>query len=249
MPTTRLTALSLKVRDPDKLADFYCNILGMHRTETDGATAVGYGAPGADLILEPSDKAGIYNHRQNDRYWKIALTVPDLDLAYTQLTDLGLTITAPHQFRDIAYMSHMSDPEGHVIELIQHSFEGKPHTAMGDANYPLGGGARIGLITLRTDDIETDMARCRDELGMRFLSRQAVSDLGFDLYFFGVTEETPPNPDVNAVENREWLWQRPYTVLEFQHRLSGTISLPEEGSIGDATVRMQLADGNEIGIR
>jgi hypothetical protein len=32
-------------------------------------------------------------------------------------------------------------------------------------------------------------------------------------------DETPPNPEnLEAVENREWLWQRPYTTLEIQYK-------------------------------
>ncbi|MES0810870.1 VOC family protein [Roseibium sp. SCPC15] len=243
MTKARLTALSLKVRDPEKLADFYCNILGMHRIEFDGATAVGFGDPGACLVLEPSNKAGVYHHRQNDRYWKIALTVPDLDIAYTQLSDLGLSVTTPNQFRDIAYMSHLADPEGHVIELIQHSFQGKPLTRAGDPKLPLGGGARIGLITLRTDDIEMELKRCREELGMRYLSRQAVSDRGFDLYFFGLTDDELPEANVNSVENREWLWQRPFTVLEFQHLLNGPVATCSDDAPGAACVLVQQEDG------
>ena len=31
------------------------------------------------------------------------------------------------------------------------------------------------------------------------------------------SEETLPNPDLEAVENRPWLWSRPYTFIELQH--------------------------------
>jgi hypothetical protein len=27
----------------------------------------------------------------------------------------------------------------------------------------------------------------------------------------------PPDPDLTAIENRKWLYRRPYTVLEVQH--------------------------------
>lgn len=246
MSSPRLSALSLTVTNPDRLAAFYCAVLGMHRVEVNGGVAVGYGGQGAALILNPARETGAYRHQPNDRYWKIAITLPDLDLAHEQLRNLGIDATEPHQFRDIAYMSHLADPEGHVIELIQHSFLGKPLTRAGDRNSPLGGGAQIGLITLRTDDIETEQNRCQNELGMRYLSRQAVSDRGFDLYFFGLTNDVLPKGDVNAVENREWLWQRPYTVLEFQHLLNGKTSCPQDGAPGTARVHVQLADGREI---
>eukprot|EP00122_Pirum_gemmata_P011149 Pgem_evm1s10322 len=51
---------------------------------------------------------------------------------------------------------------------------------------------------------------------MKLLSIQPVRQYGFVLYFLAYTNESPPKTDLEAVENREWLWQRPYTVLELQ---------------------------------
>ena len=56
----------------------------------------------------------------------------------------------------------------------------------------------------------------RDLLGMKLLCREDVSQFGFFLYFLAFTDDKPPNSDVNAVENREWTYQRPCTVLELQ---------------------------------
>lgn len=51
----------------------------------------------------------------------------------------------------------------------------------------------------------------------------------FCLYFFAFTEDIPPNNDLNAVENREWLWKKEYTQIELkatqldnQYKLSTT---------------------------
>jgi len=249
MTKASISALSLNVNDPEGLAQFYCEFLGMRRLEADDAVAVGYGKEGAVLNLIQASAPGNYHPGQQDRYWKIAITLPDLDFAHAQLCDRGISSTTPHQFRDIAYMSHLADPEGHVIELIQHSFEGNPRTRTGDNTAPLGGGAEIGLITLRTDNIETDLTECREDLGMRYLSRQAVTDRGFDLYFLGLCDETQPNSDVNAIENREWLWQRPYTVLEFQHLLNGSVLTRPKHATGAGSLDIQHADGTETVFR
>lgn len=218
--TPRIATLTLQVRNPEALAEFYCATLGMSDLSGGDEIAVGYGGQGARLVLQQAPDGPAYRHETTDRYWKIAITVPNLDLVHQQLTEQGVAMKPPRQFRDIAYMSHIADPEGYVIEVLQHTFEGAPRTSDGDPNLPLGGGAQIGLITLRTNDLEADLAECRGRLGLQYLSRQAVTEFGFDLYFLAPTAERPPNSDVNAVENREWLWQRPYTVLEFQHRLS-----------------------------
>ena len=52
---------------------------------------------------------------------------------------------------------------------------------------------------------------------MKLLSIQQVEAYGFTLYFLAFTDETPPNEDLNSIEIREWLWQRPYTTIELQH--------------------------------
>ena len=47
-----------------------------------------------------------------------------------------------------------------------------------------------------------------DNLGMKLLCRVDESDThGFKLYFVAFTTESPPSADIDAVENREWLFQ------------------------------------------
>ena len=62
---------------------------------------------------------------------------------------------------------------------------------------------------------------------MKLLSIQDISAFGFSLYFLAFTSETPPVPsELESVGNREWLWQRPYTTLEIQHRPRATPCIP-----------------------
>ena len=51
---------------------------------------------------------------------------------------------------------------------------------------------------------------------MKLLFIQSIPNK-FNLYFLAWTNERPPSDDVNAVEIREWLRNRPYTTLELQH--------------------------------
>ena len=241
-----LSAINLNVSDPEMLATFYCEKLGMTRLDRDGAVAVGYDGQGAVLVLEPVTEGPAYEHLANHRYWKIAITMPNLDLAHQQLVELGVTATQPNQFREIAYMSHLNDPEGHIVELIQHTFDSKPRTSDGDSSLPLGGGAQINLVTLRTNDIDAEKRYFLDDLGMAYLSRQEVTDRGFVLYFFAATDEVQPNSDVNSVENREWLWQRSFTTLEFLYPLNGsTITAAHKDHLGAASITINNADGTQ----
>lgn len=209
----RLTALKLRVADPDRLAEFYRDALGMKVHAEGEARRVGYDGQDADLLLLPG--GGGYVADRGQRYWKIGITLPDVDLAAAHLRAQGIAVSAPGQFLDIGYMCHLNDPEGFGIELLQHDFEGNRPAYAGDAKAPFAD-ACVGQITLRTGDIAAEDAACRS-MGMRLLSMQDVAAYGFDLHFYAFTDETPPVADPWAVQNREWLWKRPYTTLEFQH--------------------------------
>ncbi|KIC17141.1 VOC family protein [Leisingera sp. ANG-Vp] len=208
----RLSGVRLQVKDPERLAGFYADVLGMEARAEGDAWRAGYAGEDADLILLPGGTQAA--HSRDERYWKIGICLPDLDTACEHLRQKGVEVSAPHQFRDIGYMAHLHDPEGFSIELLQHDFLGSRQDGAGDPALPLGGGAHVGQVTLRTGDIAAELAAHAD---MKLLSVQDVSEFGFDLHFLAYTNETPPDPDLQAVANREWLWRRPYTTLEFQH--------------------------------
>lgn len=209
----RLSGLRLRVADPERLARFYVDVLGMTAQAQGVSLRVGYDGQDADLLLMPG--GGGYTHDRGQRYWKIGITLPDVDLAAAFLREKGVEVSEPKQFLDIGYMCHLSDPEGFVIELLQHGFEGNRPEHAADPAAPFAQ-ARVGQITLRTGDIAAEDAFCRAQ-GMRLLSMQDVGQYGFDLHFYAFTDDVLPNPDLWAVGNREWLWKRPYTTLEFQH--------------------------------
>lgn len=224
-----LHGVALNVRSPESLATFYRSRLGMDVVRTASEYRVFYAGRGGYVALRQSSSERTYLHSRDDRYWKIGITAPNLHLARQKLMSQGVEVSEPRQFRDIGYLCHVVDPEGYQIELLQHTFEGQPLTDPGDADLPLGGGAAIAHITLRTADIAADLQHCQQELGMKLLSVQPVPQNGFDLYFLAFTNESPPDPDLQAVENRPWLWQRQYPVLEFQHWHQASTTSFEEG--------------------
>ncbi|WP_122073837.1 VOC family protein [Pseudophaeobacter sp. EL27] len=194
---------------PDAQKRFYIDILGMGLRE-DGA--VSYDPAQAGLLFVKAERP--YQPSAGDVYWKIALAVQNIELAYKQLTAQGIEVSTPHQFRDIGYLAHFHDPEGFTIELIEHWFEGNRPSGKPDPSR-LGGGASLNLLTLRTHDIAPLREACL-AWGMTCLSVQSVETHGFTLHFFAFTDDTPPSADLTAIENREWLYQRPYSVLEIQ---------------------------------
>jgi len=235
MPKTE--TLVLRVMNPNAQHHFYCEALGMKDL---GDRHVGYGGDEARIRFLQADTP--YDPKPNDLYWKIALAVPNIELACRQLMEKGVSVSAPRQFEDVGYLAHFVDPEGFTIELIEHWFKGKRQTEKVDPSL-LGGGAHFNLITLRAADIEPVKQTCAD-WGMTPLSVQHLVSYGFSLYFFAFTSDTPPVPDLTAVANREWLYQRKYTVLEVQHvETIDTVCHSEPGAAGYAgTVFSGMSD-------
>jgi len=225
----KLDQVTLRCLNPEAQSQFYCEALDM-QVHSDGS--VGYGGEQAALAFQKGESE--YKPKSNDLYWKIALSVPNIELACHQLTEKGIQVAAPEQFKDVAYLAHFSDPEGFTIELIDHWFkDNRQNQVIND--HVFGGGAHFNLLTLRTTQIDKITQSCL-QCGMKLLSIQPVESHGFTLYFFAFTSDFPPSKDPYAVENREWLYQRKYTVLEIQqvHRQINicTANLSEAGYIG-----------------
>ena len=208
MPT--LDTLVLRAIDPEFQREFYQRVLGM---SNQGNNRLGYGPEQLSIQFLQADTA--YTPRSSDLYWKIAISVPNIELAYDQLRAEGVSVSKPNQFRDVGYLAQAFDPEGFNIEIIEHWFKGDRPTMAVNPEL-LGGGPHISLLTLRTRDIRAVQPEIL-EAGMKPLSIQSVQPHGFTLYFFAFTDDDPPNPQLEAIENRTWVYRRPYTVLEIQH--------------------------------
>ena len=222
----KIESLILRSLNPSAQRRYYCDILGM--TEFEDGT-VGYTDREARLSFVQADRD--YAPTPTDLYWKIAIAVPNIELAHHQLTARGVSVGPPRQFEDIGYLAHFTDPEGFTIELIEHWFLGERKEDYADSAL-LGGGAHLNLLTLRCNSI-TDIVATFEQWNMTPLSIQPVKEHNFTLHFFAFTDERPPSEDLYAIENRTWLYRRPYTVLEIQHLPSATnIRKPEYGCAG-----------------
>ncbi len=172
-----------------------------------------------ELIHRPDHSASKHTDSAAGKagYWKIGITLADVGLAREYLIDSGTIVSEPEQFLDIGYLCHLKDPDGYSIELLQHLFAENHQPCPPQPHYKLGSVPTFGQITLRVKDPDKSLKFYASGLGMSLLSRQIVEPYRFTLYFLAYTEEQPPFPDLDDVRNREWLWQRPYTLLELQH--------------------------------
>ena len=148
-------------------------------------------------------------------------------------------------------MCHLKDPDGYIIELLQHTFGRNQQPPEPDPDLLLGSQPTLAHITLRCKNPAVSIPFYRDLLGMRLMSRQQINERGFTLYFLAYTDEVTPSEDINSVQDREWLWQRPYTMIELQHirRSEDTVfeyRTDEDGPYGFRGVTIFAADRPEL---
>lgn len=229
----KLARTCLNVRNAAGLTNFYSTVLGM--TQLGGAEAPAFGYHEEQCLLEFHEaELQPYHPLPADLYWKIGITLQNLDSAVEYLTEQGWPVSAPRQFRDIGYLCHLQDPEGFQIELLQQGFEGN-HGPAPSSGHPIGAQATLAHLTLRVADLEAAKSKFGGDMGMRLMSVQPVPERAFCLYFYSWNEEPLPDPDLQAVANREWLWARPYTLLELQHlEAADEVTAPRPGEAGFA---------------
>lgn len=247
----QLAQHTLRISDPEVSLPFYHDNLGMTllTQRVQGAAThyfLGFVEPGNESTRAELDLSGwqpicflelIHNpggvaadvRKQPDSsegYWKIAISVKDVDIARNRLVANNVEVDTPRQIPDIAYLCHFNDPDGYCIELIQHDFLDNHVAETEDSAYSLGTPPTFSLITYRVKDAAKSLKFYEGVLGMRLLSKQVVETRGFTLYFLACTDDRPPHENIENVDNREWLWKRPYTMVELQH-IWGTEAKPD----------------------
>ena len=229
----RLSRICFNVRNAAGQAGFYTSLLGMEQLGEDASPAFGYHHDQALLEFHES-KREAYEPAGDDLYWKIGITLQNLDSAVEYLTDQGWPVSAPRQFRDIGYLCHLTDPEGLPIELLQQGFEGN-HGPAPASGHPIAAQAILAHLTLRVADLDAAQKAFGGDMNMRLMSVQPVPERSFCLYFYSWSDAPLPEPDLEAVGNREWLWARPFTLLELQHlEAASGVNAPRPGQAGFA---------------
>jgi Lactoylglutathione lyase and related lyases len=169
---------------------------------------------------------------KNQGYWKVGIVVEDVDAALDYIgCKSNQVLGKGFQFERIGYLTSITDPSGYSIELLQHTFqENFKHSLESEKSF-LGQSmslpALFGQITIRSKDQKKSCDFYSKVLGMKLVSIQPSDNYPFTLYFFAYTDLSPPKPnDLNAVENREWLWKQSFAQIEIQYR-HGTESNPD----------------------
>ena len=246
------------------LDEFYTQRLGMTRTDCNHNDSSLYNF--SSKTLNCASQQFIYSssfdgrepdteettRRSNPAYWKIGLTVPDVNKFRSKLTTkYDITVSNPRQIEDIGYLCHLKDPMGNGLEILQHTMELGNNTDINTSTSKYSKNINssslnlnpicIGQITLRIGKDKESVLFYQNILGMQLLSVQKCDKYNFLLYFFGYdginTNNNSGARDYNyfesVVESREWLWQQPYTTLELVYNYDkNEYILPKENQVG-----------------
>jgi catechol 2,3-dioxygenase-like lactoylglutathione lyase family enzyme len=166
--------ITMAVPDPNLTAQFYCDSLGMSKQRH------GLGYDPAQAHLKFLSGPSVYLQK-GGFYWKIGLTVPDLDRSVLHLKSQGVSVSQPRQFENIVYMAHILDPAGCTIELLQQGLQAPaaPKAPVDklaqDAGHPVAAGAILAHVTVRVRNLGLAQNWWAEQ-GLYLLSVQPLSD-------------------------------------------------------------------------
>ncbi len=210
------------------LSRTYVEALGMR---TLGALRFGYGE--TELVFA-DDAPGPHVADDADLYWKIGVTVADLDAAVAQVRRAGVEVSSPWSLAGIGYLCHLRDPAGLQIELLQRRWEGHAEPN-GEHAFE---SARLAHVSLRVTAGHAARTWWR-ALGLFELDAMDLPGRAFSLSFHGPVAAVAPVGPLRA--RREWLWSRPETLIELQHRPGPVRASPGTGLTG------LVIDGSWVG--
>ena len=222
----KFISFKIQIQKPEETIAFYTQVLGMHLEETfETNTTIIYQLKfkAQDFHLElvykkNNSKPETYQQKWDDNYWKFSIFVNNIQRVSDLITKQGIPIKKPFQFNDIGYLAHTQDLEQHQIEFIQKTF--KQNTPITQPNYklPLQETPLTGLLTIRTIDPIKSIQFYETIFDMKLLVRMYVErENGFTLYFLGDKTLNPPSKDIDAIENREWMYQQNKPFIEIQY--------------------------------
>ena len=199
-----------------------------------------------ELICPEKEIAEEYAHDAHDNYWKYSLFVNDIQRVYRSLLAHGHEIGTPFQFEKIGYLSHTKDVENYQIEFIQKHFAANTKETLPKKKYPLAECPVLGLLTIRTKDPIKIIRFYEDMFQLKLLVRMYVDrGNGFTLYFLGDQDLVPPRVDIDAIENREWMYQQDHLFIEIQHYWGSeydsdfVLNIPKQNQMGLGAIKFR----------
>lgn len=217
----RIAAHRLRINNPNAALDFYQNRLGMtliqqYSSQQGTHYRLAFDAKQAalELIYHPDINVRVAAQPcKTEGYWKFSIAVDDLDATRRCLIEQGVRVGECLAVKGLAYLCHLTDPDGYCIELIQKTLQTTPveqrHTATGMAS--------LNLSSLRVKHAQRSIDFYRG-IGMKLAYSYRSEPMQMELFFLVSTADVAilERPSDRLIE--EQLWQFPHTILELQQR-------------------------------
>ena len=235
----QITQHRLQISHPEKSLTFYLDIMGMqlihHYESTQGIHYIleYYYDQGSsveettnktlhaqlELVFNPQQKftVPVQPNRQSG-YWKFTIAVGHLATAHQKLLDNGIKVSLCTVIPNLAYLCHLTDPDGYCIELIQtHLIENTQDNLIktDSMTFPLGSAAHMNLSTLRIKDLKHSLPFYQ-RLGFELIYTYRSDERAMTLYFLANKQSDSFNEIKYSDNIVETLWQYSDTLLEFQ---------------------------------
>ena len=117
-----------------------------------------------------------YFEEHGSGYWKVGFALHDVNHAVKYLQTKGIDVSEGNQFLDVGFLTHMKDPQGYSIELLQRTFEENFKSSENTSDLlsqPLEIIPVIGQITLRVFDASRSIS-FYESLGMKVICIEPV---------------------------------------------------------------------------
>ncbi len=216
----KIAAHRLLIKNPEATLDFYQNLLSMtlidiHKVsgQTHYYLSLGSQQAALELIHRPEVRLTVSPQPSaTEGYWKFTVAVDDLDTTRSKLVEKGVRIGECFEVKGLAYLCHLTDPNGYCIELIQKTLQ-----ITGSEEVPLHPGLKaLNLSTLRVKNIESSLSFYKS-VGMKLVYTYRSDERKMTLFFL-VSEDYVEDLRIPSdATQEERLWQSAYTLLELQH--------------------------------
>ncbi len=215
-----LQSFTLQIFEPKQTISYYTDVLGfrlLNEFSENDTTYYNLCFENTNIHIQLKYTASLqktdYQQVATDNYWKYSLFVDNIQKIYKELQGQNYVINEPYQFSDIGYLAHTTDPENHQLEFIQKTFKQNTPTSFLEKE-----NTALGLLTIRSKDPIKSITFYEDILDLKLFVRMYVDRKnGFTLYFLGNKDLKVFSPDIDAIENREWMYQQEHLFIEIQH--------------------------------
>lgn len=220
----RITHHELQISDPKTSLYFYQNILGMKllnciktKNKTQYFLTFNHNVEASlVLVYMPNIPFEVATQpSKTEGYWKISIAVSQLEEVREILIRNEVTIGQCFEVPNLAYLCHLTDPDGYCIELIQQTLKVNTPKIDGINHHMLDFNPTFNLCTLRVKNIQKSLP-FYNSLGFELIYTYQSKERAMSLYFLIAKNDEKFKQACSLTGVEQAMWQHSSTILELQ---------------------------------